>query len=199
MKKVENILFAGVGGQGVVLASGILAKTAFDNGYDVKDSELHGMAQRGGSVVSHVRYGDIVHSPLIPKGKADFLVATEELEGERYASFVKPGGIVILNKRRTIPVTVNENCPYPENVKGELEAMNLDVLEIDASEISKKLGSSKVENIVLIGALSSFLSLSLDKWRNAIKEMVPPKTIDINLKAFEEGREIAKNSKKQLS
>lgn len=196
MRKVENILFAGVGGQGVILASGILAKAAFDNGFDVKDSELHGMAQRGGSVVSHVRYGETVNSPLIQKGKADFFVATEELEGLRYASFVKPGGKVILNKRRTVPVTVNQNCPYPENAKSDLEAMKLDVLEIDAPEVAKKIGSSKVENIILIGALSSFLSLPLEKWQNAIKEMVPSKTIDLNLKAFEEGRKIAENSKK---
>jgi indolepyruvate ferredoxin oxidoreductase beta subunit len=196
MKEVANILFAGVGGQGVVLASAILAKAAFDNGYDVKDSELHGMAQRGGSVVSHVRYGETVNSPLIPKGKADFFVATEELEGLRYASFVKPRGKVILNKRRTVPVTVNQDCPYPENAKTDLEAMNLDVLEIDAPEVAKKIGSSKVENIVLIGALSSFLSLPVQKWRNAIKEMVPPKTIDLNLKAFEEGRKIAEDNRK---
>ncbi len=196
MKTIENILFAGVGGQGVVLASGILAKTAFDTGYDVKDSELHGMAQRGGSVISHVRFGETVYSPLIPKGKADFFVATEELEGLRYASFVKSGGKVILNKRRTIPVTVNKDCPYPENAKSNLEAMNLDVLEIDAPKVAKEIGSSKVENIVLIGALSSFLSLPIEKWQNAIKQMVPPKTVDLNLKAFEEGREIAKNSKK---
>lgn len=196
MRKIKNILFAGVGGQGVILASGILAKAAFDSGFDVKDSELHGMAQRGGSVVSHVRYGETVNSPLIPKGKADFFVATEELEGLRYASFVKSGGKVILNKRRTIPATVNQNCPYPENAKSDLEAMKLNVLEIDAPEVAKKIGSSKVENIILIGALSYFLSLPLEKWQNAIKEMVPPKTIDLNLKAFEEGRKIAEGSKK---
>ncbi len=194
MKKVANILFAGVGGQGVILASAILSQAAFDSGYDVKDSELHGMAQRGGSVVSHVRYGETVNSPLIPKGKADFFVATEELEGLRYASFVKPKGKVILNKKRTVPVTVNENLPYPENAKADMEAMNLDVLEIDASEVAKKIGSSKVENIVLIGALSSYLSLSIEKWHDAIKEMVPPKTIEMNLKAFDEGRKIASGS-----
>lgn len=195
MKKVENILFAGVGGQGVVLASAIVAKVAFDSGYDVKDSELHGMAQRGGSVVSHVRYGETVNSPLIPKGKADFFVATEELEGLRYASYVKPNGKVILNKRRTVPVTVNQDCPYPENAKSDLEGMKLDVLEVDAPEVAKKIGSIKVENMVLIGALSYFLSLPVEKWQNAIKEMVPPKTVDLNLKAFEEGRKIAENSK----
>lgn len=188
---VVNILFAGVGGQGVVLASAILAETAFKNGYDVKDSELHGMAQRGGSVISHVRYGKIINSPLIPRAKADYFLATEELEGLRYAHFVKPKGKVILNRRKNEPVTVSEKCPYPQNVKKDMEAMGLDVIEIDAPEIAKKIGSIKVENIVLIGALSSLLSLSLDKWQESIKEMVPPKTIELNLKAFEEGRRIA--------
>ncbi len=192
---VVNILFAGVGGQGVILASAILAETAFKNGYDVKDSELHGMAQRGGSVISHVRYGQTVNSPLIPRGKADYFVATEELEGMRYAHFVRPKGKVILNKRKTEPVTVSQNCPYPENVKNNIEAMDLEVIEIDAPEIAKKIGSSKVENIVLIGALSSLLSLSFEKWQETIREMVPPKTIELNLKAFEEGRKIASNIK----
>ena len=195
MKEVVNVLFAGVGGQGVVLASGILAKTAFDSGFDVKDSELHGMAQRGGSVVSHVRYGETVNSPLIPKGKADYFVATEELEGLRYASFVKPGGKVILNKKRTVPVTVNQNCPYPENAKADMEAMDLNVIEIDASEIAKTIGSSQIENIILIGALSSLLSLPLQKWQDVIKIMVPPKTVEMNLKAFDEGRKIILNNK----
>ncbi len=188
MKGVINVLFAGVGGQGVILASAILSQAAFKSGYDVKDSELHGMAQRGGSVISHVRFGEVVYSPLIPKGKADYFVATEELEGLRYVGFVKEGGKVILNKRRTIPVTVSERTPYPENVKQQMEALNLEVIEIDAPEIAKNLGSSKVENVILIGALSSFLPLSLEHWYEAIRELVPKKTIDINIKAFEEGR-----------
>lgn len=188
MKGVINVLFAGVGGQGVILASAILSQAAFKNGYDVKDSELHGMAQRGGSVISHVRFGEVVYSPLIPKGKADYFVATEELEGLRYVGFVKKGGKVILNKRRTIPVTVSERTPYPENVKQQMEALNLEVLEIDAPEIAKNLGSSKVENVILVGALSSFLPLSLEHWYEAIRELVPKKTIDINIEAFEEGR-----------
>ncbi len=190
MKEVVNVLFSGVGGQGVILASAILSQAAFKSGYDVKDSELHGMAQRGGSVISHVRFGETVNSPLIPTGKADYLVATEELEGLRYAHFVKPGGKAILNKRKNIPVTVSEKCPYPDNVKEKMESIKLDVIEIDAPELAKKIGSSKVENIILIGALSSFLSLPLENWQEAIKEMVPPKTVDLNLKAFDEGRKI---------
>ncbi|MCX7944628.1 MAG: 2-oxoacid:acceptor oxidoreductase family protein, partial [Deltaproteobacteria bacterium] len=105
MEDVTNVLFAGVGGQGVILASAILSQAAFKSGFDVKDSELHGMAQRGGSVISHVRFGKGVYSPLIPKGKADYYVATEELEGLRYVTFVKEKGKVILNKKKTIPVT----------------------------------------------------------------------------------------------
>ncbi|MCX8031125.1 MAG: indolepyruvate oxidoreductase subunit beta [Thermodesulfovibrionales bacterium] len=192
---VVNVLFAGVGGQGVVLASAIMAEAAFRSGYDVKDSELHGMAQRGGSVISHIRFGKKVNSPLIPLGKADFFIATEQLEGLRYAHFVKPKGKVILNKRKTEPVTVSQKCPYPENVKKDLESLGLDVIEVDAPEIAKKIGSSKVENIILLGVISSFVNLPVEKWQESIKELVPQKTIELNLKAFEEGRKFISAAK----
>ena len=188
---ITNVLFAGVGGQGIILASKILAKCAFDSGYMVKESELHGMAQRGGSVTSHVRFGEEVYSPLIHRGKADFLVAMEELEGLRYAYYLKPNGKVILNQRRIMPSSIKpDSVPYPEDVKSQLEAMGFHVDEVNALEIAKNLGNPKGENIILIGMLSRYLPFPLSSWEMVIKESVPVKTIEINLTAFEKGREI---------
>lgn len=188
---ITNVLFAGVGGQGIILASKILAKCAFVSGYMVKESELHGMAQRGGSVTSHVRFGEEVYSPLIHRGKADFLVAMEELEGLRYTYYLKPNGRVILNQRRIMPSSINpDSVPYPEDVKPQLEAMGFHVDEVNALEIAKNLGNPKGENIILIGMLSRYLPFPLSSWEMVIKESVPLKTIEINLTAFEKGREI---------
>jgi len=189
--EITNVLFAGVGGQGIILASKILAKCAFDSGYMVKESELHGMAQRGGSVTSHVRFGEEVYSPLIHRGKADFLVAMEELEGLRYTYYLKPNGRVILNQRRIMPSSINpDSVPYPEDVKSQLEAMGFHVDEVNALEIAKNLGNPKGENIILIGMLSRYLPFPLSSWEMVIKESVPLKTIEVNLAAFEKGREI---------
>ncbi len=188
---ITSVLFAGVGGQGIILASKILAKCAFVSGYMVKESELHGMAQRGGSVTSHVRFGEEVYSPLIHRGKADFLVAMEELEGLRYAYYLKPNGRVILNQRRIMPSSINpDSVPYPEDVKPQLEAMGFHIDEVNALEIAKNLGNPKGENIILIGMLSRYLPFPLSSWEMVIKESVPLKTIEINLTAFEKGREI---------
>jgi indolepyruvate ferredoxin oxidoreductase beta subunit len=189
--EITNVLFAGVGGQGIILASKILAKCAFVSGYMVKESELHGMAQRGGSVTSHVRFGEEVYSPLIHRGKADFLVAMEELEGLRYTYYLKPNGRVILNQRRIMPSSIKpDSVPYPEDVKSQLEAMGFHVDEVNALEIAKNLGNPKGENIILIGILSRYLPFPLSQWEMVIKESVPVKTIEINLTAFEKGREI---------
>jgi indolepyruvate ferredoxin oxidoreductase beta subunit len=186
-----SILFAGVGGQGIILASRIVARCAFSAGYSVKESELHGMSQRGGSVISHVRFGDEVHSPLIPRGKAGLLVALEELEGIRYAYFLRPGGTVILNEKKVMPVTVNpETNPYPAGIKERLAGMGLQVDAVNAVDASKELGNPKVENIIVLGLLSRHLPLPLSAWEKTIHESVPPGTLDINLKAFGRGREI---------
>lgn len=193
---ITNVLFAGVGGQGIILASKILAECAFATGYMVRESELHGMAQRGGSVTSHVRFGEEVYSPLIHRGKADFLVALEELEGLRYAYYLKQQGRVILNHRRIIPSSINpDSAQYPEEVKSQLEAMDFYVDDVDASEIAKNLGNPKVENIILIGMLSVYLPFPLSIWEMVIKESVPVKTIDINLAAFTKGREITEGKR----
>jgi len=186
---IINVLFSGVGGQGIILASRILAKCAFVSGYMVKESELHGMAQRGGSVTSHVRFGEEVYSPLIHKGKADFLVALEELEGLRYAYYLKPKGKVILNQKRIMPSSLNPAvAPYPEDVKSQLESMGFHVDNVNALEIANNLGNPKVENIIVMGLLSRYMPFPLSAWEKVIRESVPVKTIEINLAAFEKGR-----------
>ena len=185
------MLFAGVGGQGIILASSILAKCAFNKGLMVKQSELHGMAQRGGSVISHVRFGKEVHSPLIPRGKADFIVALEELEGLRYNFYLKPGGVMILNKRKVVPPTADPlKSPYPEDVLKRLEDAGFRVMEIDAIEIANGLGNPKVENVIIVGALSSYLEFPLDTWESAVRDAVPRKTVELNMEAFRKGRQL---------
>lgn len=190
---ITSVLFVGVGGQGIILASKIVAECAFETGLMVKESELHGMAQRGGSVISHVRFGKEVYSPLTPKGRGDYMLATEELEALRYAHYLHPNATVIVNRRRIMPSSVNpETNPYPENATERLRAAGLRIIDIDAPEIAKSLGNPKVENMVLVGALSPFLPFGEEIWRKVVAEAVPPKTIDINLTAFYKGREIVK-------
>ncbi|MCE5312068.1 MAG: indolepyruvate oxidoreductase subunit beta [Nitrospiraceae bacterium] len=187
-----SVFFAGVGGQGIVLGSKILANTAFSAGCMVKECELHGMAQRGGSVVSHVRFGEEAHSPLIPQGSADFLVVMEELEGLRYTCYLKPGATVVLNTKKIIPSTVTEgNASYPDDVPLLFKNMGYRVVSIDAAEIAKQLGNPKGENIVLIGALSAMLNFDENIWTDIIRQSVPQKTIEQNLDSFRRGREFA--------
>jgi indolepyruvate ferredoxin oxidoreductase beta subunit len=156
----------------------------------VKQSELHGMAQRGGSVISHVRFGQEVYSPLIPKGRADFLVALEELEGLRYNFYLKQGGTVILNKKKVLPPTADPlKSPYPEDVMQKLQGCGYRVIAIDALAIAKSLENPKVENVIIVGALSSYISFPLAAWENAVRESVPMKTVQINIEAFKKGRE----------
>jgi indolepyruvate ferredoxin oxidoreductase, beta subunit len=188
---ITNVLFSGVGGQGIILASKILTQCAFISGYKVKESELHGMAQRGGSVISHVRFGDEVYSPLIRKGQADFLIALEELEGLRYADYLKPAGHVILNQKKVIPSALNpEVAPYPEDVKSQLEALGFRVDAVNAFEIAGSLGNPKLDNIIVMGMLSPLLPFTIATWETVIRESVPAKTIELNLSAFRTGREL---------
>jgi indolepyruvate ferredoxin oxidoreductase, beta subunit len=188
---ITSVLFSGVGGQGIILASSILAKCAFHKGLMVKQSELHGMAQRGGSVISHVRFGIDVYSPLIPRGRADFLVALEELEGLRYNFYLKPGGVMILNKKRIVPPMAEFlKNPYPEDVRKRVENKGFRVIEIDALEIANGLGNAKVENVIIVGALSSYLEFPLDAWERAVRESVPRKTVELNIEAFKKGQQL---------
>ena len=188
---IRSVLFSGVGGQGIILASAILAKCAFRNGLMVKESELHGMAQRGGSVVSHVRFGDNVFSPLIPRGGADFLVALEELEGLRNSYYLKPSGIVILSTKKVIPQNADPAMnAYPEDVEKRLSAEGFQVRSIDSHSTAKEIGNLKVENVILVGALSSYLDFPMDLWEQAITDSVPRKTVQTNIEAFNKGREM---------
>jgi len=188
---ITSVLFSGVGGQGIILASKVVGRAAFISGLDVKESELHGMAQRGGSVISHVRFGKTVHSPLIPLGKADFYLALEELEGIRYRPLLKPGARVVLNCKQVIPSTVNAERPYPTDVRRRLEEHGFNVVAIDASEIARAVGNMKVENIVLVGALSVFMDFPVETWEQVIRKLVPERYVDVNLSAFRAGREAA--------
>jgi indolepyruvate ferredoxin oxidoreductase beta subunit len=189
--KITSVLFSGVGGQGIILASAILAKCAFLRGLMVKESELHGMAQRGGSVISHVRFGSEVFSPLIPRASADFLVALEELEGLRNLHYLKPSAVVIMSAKQIVPLSADPmKNPYPDDVERRLleEGFRVDV--IDSMAIAKEIGNMKVENVIMVGALSSYLEFPMDVWEQAIAESVPSKTVQINVEAFRKGRGI---------
>ena len=189
-RNITNILIAGVGGQGVLLVSEILSEACLRSGYDVKKSEVHGMAQRGGSVTSHVRFGEQVHSPLIEKGQADVLVSFEELEALRWIAFLKPGGAVVVNAQRIAPMTVSSGvASYPEDVLEQLRERTSRIVAVDGIGIAQKVGNPRVVNIVLLGALSKHLHIEENIWRETISARVPPKTIEMNLKAFEAGRE----------
>lgn len=197
MMPVTSILFSGVGGQGIILASKVLARCAFDCGYMVKESEMHGMAQRGGSVTGHVRFGKDVYSPLIPSGSADYLVVMEELEGLRNADYLKPKGRAIFNRRKVPPSFLKPGFDYPEDIKFRLDSLGFQVKEIDALGMAKQLGNPRVENLVLLGALSGYLALPLSAWLRAVKESVPAKTIELNMAAFKMGRDFVVKDKKE--
>ena len=181
---VKNIMIVGVGGQGTLLTSRILGNLAMRGGYDVKLSEVHGMAQRGGSVVTFVRYGDKVAEPIIEEGQADVLIAFEKLEALRYAHFLKEDGALVLNEQRIEPITVVTGvAQYPENIMEGLEKEHT-VYRIDAMEEAKKLGNSKVFNIIVLGMAARHMDFSEQAWLEVIEKTVPPKTVDINKKAF---------------
>lgn len=187
---VTNILISGTGGQGIVLAGRIIASVAFRSGYDVKESEIHGMAQRGGSVVAHIRFGDTVYSPHIPTGTADIMVALEELEALRYIHYLKKSGLTILNKKRILPSHIKPE-DYPNDIEIQIKSEGFLVKVVEAENIAKQLGNPKVENSVIIGVLSWYLPFDEKIWHEVISEMVPAKTVEINIKAFNEGRRLA--------
>ncbi len=184
-----NIMVVGVGGQGTLLTSRIIGKTALNAGYDVKLSEVHGMAQRGGSVVTFVRYGKRVYEPVCEEGTVDILISFERLEALRYAHFLKPDGVMIVNDTRIDPMTVVIGAKtYPEGILEEL-SKNHKLYTVDAGAIAKELGNSKVLNTVVLGVASKHIGFSEDQWLETLKATVPPKTIEINTKAFKAGYE----------
>jgi len=186
--KTVNILICGVGGQGVLLAGDIIAEAAIAAGLDAKKSEVHGMAQRGGSVVSHVRYGDKVNSPLIRAGEADAILSFEEMETARYLDFLKPGGTVIINRQQVMPMTVaTGQADYPSDIIEKIRSHIPATFLCDGIKLSEQAGSAKTINIVLLGALAKQLDLPKDTWITTISARVPPKTVAMNVKAFELG------------
>jgi len=179
-----NIMVVGVGGQGTLLTSRILGGITVDAGYDVKLSEVHGMAQRGGSVVTFVRYGEKVAEPIVEEGQADLLIAFETLEAKRYAHFLKKDGVLVVNEQRIDPITVVTGvATYPEGIVEELEK-EYTVYKINAMDEALKLGNSKVFNIIVLGMAAKHMDFSKEDWLKVIEKTVPPKTVEINKKAF---------------
>ena len=187
--KTVNIMIVGVGGQGSLLASKLLGHILVGAGYDVKVSEVHGMSQRGGSVVTYVRYGDRVCSPLVEEGEADFIVSFEKLEAARHAPMLREGGQIVVNTQQIDPMPVITGAAvYPEKVLDELTAKGVKVDAIDALALAREAGSAKAVNIVLMGRLSNYFPFGADVWEKAIEETVAPKFVEMNKKAFALGR-----------
>ena len=186
---IKNVMIVGVGGQGTLLTSRIIGKAALSVGYDVKISEVHGMAQRGGSVVTFVRYGEKVAEPVVEEGVADVIIAFERLEALRYSHFLKKGGVIVVNDCRIDPMTVVTGAKeYPENVIEELKK-TYSVYAIDGQSIAKELGNSKVLNSVVLGYATKHLGLGVETVLETLKNTVPPKTVELNVKAFTAGNE----------
>ena len=194
-QKIHHILFTGVGGQGILVASQIAAETALAAGYDVKKAEVHGMAQRGGSVVSHVRFGPEVFSPLISRSEADYLVAFEPLEALRYLDYARPGGVIILNQQRILPQTVRVgDALYPDNIEEICRQVAGQVVSVQAGDIAESLGNRRAANVLLLGILSRFLDFPMDHWLQAIRRRVPAKSFSLNQQAFARGRVLAEEN-----
>lgn len=188
--KTRNIMIVGVGGQGTLLASKLLGKLLLGKGYDVKVSEVHGMSQRGGSVVTYVRYGDKVYSPVIDKGEADVIISFEMLEAARWVEYLKPDGVIITNTQQVNPMPVIIGaCNYPENLVDKIKDLGVKLDAFDALSLAEQAGSSKAVNIVLMGRLSKFFDFTDEEWLLAIEQSVPQKFLELNKKAFALGRE----------
>ena len=186
----KNIMIVGVGGQGSLLASKLLGHLLVSEGYDVKVSEVHGMSQRGGSVVTYVRFGDKVYSPIIDKGEADFIISFEKLEAARYLEYLKPDGRIVVNIQQIDPMPVITGAAvYPENLVEKMQAKGFQVDAMDCLSLAEQAGSAKAVNIVLMGRLSRYFDIPEEKWIKAIEECVPAKFAEINKSAFMLGRQ----------
>ena len=183
--QTKNVMIVGVGGQGSLLASKLLGRLLLDRGYDIKVSEVHGMSQRGGSVVTYVRFGEKVYSPVIDKGQADFIVSFELLEAARWTEYLKPGGKIIANTQQINPMPVIIGATqYPEALAEKIVAAGIDLDAIDALTLAEEAGSSKAVNLVLMGRLSKYFDFTEEEWMTAIERSVPPKFLEMNKKAF---------------
>ena len=186
--ETKNVMIVGVGGQGSLLASKLLGRLLLTKGYDIKVSEVHGMSQRGGSVVTYVRFGDKVYSPVIDKGQADFIVSFELLEAARWTEFLKPGGKIITNTQQINPMPVIIGAAeYPESLAEKMAAAGLDVDALDALSLAEQAGSSKAVNLVLMGRLSKYFDFTEEEWLAAIEASVPAKFLEMNKTAFRLG------------
>jgi len=188
---VTNVVIAGVGGQGAILASELLALAAIAAGNDVKQGEFHGVAQRGGAVFSHVRFGDRVYSPMARRGDVDYLLALEKLEALRYAHFVKPGGTIIVNDHKVEPIRVGDQRPYPDDAIDSLESKGFNVLAVNATEKAIEVGNHRAANVVLLGALAASLDIPEEVWDETLKARIPEKLLSLNQQAFATGRQLS--------
>ncbi|BCI60494.1 indolepyruvate oxidoreductase subunit beta [Solibaculum mannosilyticum] len=190
---VKSIMIVGVGGQGTLLASKLLGNALLSRGFDVKVSEVHGMSQRGGSVVTYVRWGENekVYSPVIEKGEADVIVSFEQLEAARWLPYLKKGGKMVVNTQCMDPMPVITGAAkYPEGLLDRLEEAGVDVTAIDALSLAKEAGSEKAVNVVLMGVMARSLDIDYDHWQETIRQTVPAKFTDMNLKAFDLGYQL---------
>ena len=183
--ETKNVMIVGVGGQGSLLASKLLGRLLLSKGYDIKVSEVHGMSQRGGSVVTYVRFGDKVYSPVIDKGEADFIVSFELLEAARWTEFLKPGGKLIANTQQINPMPVIIGAAeYPSQLADKIAAAGIDLDAVDALSLAEQAGSPKAVNLVLMGKLSKYFDIPKEEWLAAIEQSVPPQFLEMNKKAF---------------
>lgn len=187
--ETKNMMIVGVGGQGTLLASKLLGRLLLSKGFDVKVSEVHGMSQRGGSVVTYVRWGDRVCSPIIDKGQADVILSFELLEAARWTEYLRPGGRIITNTQQINPMPVITGAAaYPEHLEEKIRALGIDLDAFDALSLAEQAGSSKAVNIVLMGRLSKWFDFTEEEWMDALTQSVPPKFLELNKKAFDLGK-----------
>ena len=190
MNDVKSVLIVGVGGQGTLLASRLLGNSLLSRDYDVKVSEVHGMSQRGGSVVTYVRYGESVSSPIIEQGEADLILSFEALEAARFLPYLKKGGKIIVNTQQIDPMpVVTGNAVYPEDIIGQIKSLGVEVISADALSLAEQAGSVKAVNVVLMGMLAKQTDIEKQVWLDTVEQTVPPKFLELNLKAFELGYE----------
>ncbi len=191
MSDTKSVMIVGVGGQGSLLASRLLGNVLLAQGFDVKVSEVHGMSQRGGSVVTYVKYGEKVYSPVIEKGEADVIISFEQLEAARWVSYLKKGGHLIVSTQKLDPMPVIIGAAkYPENIMEKLKDLGVDVIAVDALSLAEEAGSSKASNVVLMGVLSTKMNFDDGLWQNALEQCVPAKFLELNKKAFELGKNV---------
>lgn len=187
--ETKNVMIVGVGGQGSLLASKLLGKLLLTKGYDIKVSEVHGMSQRGGSVVTYVRFGDKVYSPIIDKGEADFIVSFEMLEAARYTDYLKKGGKIITNTQQINPMPVIIGAAeYPQNLAEKIAEKGINIEAFDALSLAEEAGTSKAVNLVLLGRISKYFDFTDEEWMDAIEKSVPAKFLELNKKAFAMGK-----------